>query len=257
MVSKNIAIRWDEASIRGYTDLLPVGIIAPKANGSTVLHEVRGPRGGHYWAKCKVVFREDAADMDYAQFPRFNDKHNMELGILRILFTDASRRVIRRIEWKDANSKQFVPADVSVIPPHQLTSVQALYEGAAKRIQTQAFERDPRARRLCLAHYGSNCFVCGFDFERIYGNVAAGFIHVHHLTPLAKVRGRHAVDPVKHLRPVCPNCHAVLHLDPSLDVRRLKRMLSAATKRPGADVALRLPSLPSCKIARTPEGPHE
>jgi len=46
----------------------------------------------------------------------------------------------------------------------------------------------------------------------VYGEIAEGYIHVHHLRPLSEVGEAHAVDPVADLRPVCPNCHAVLHL---------------------------------------------
>jgi 5-methylcytosine-specific restriction enzyme A len=38
-----------------------------------------------------------------------------------------------------------------------------------------------------------------------------GFIHVHHLTPLSSLGTDYEVDPIRDLRPVCPNCHAVLH----------------------------------------------
>jgi 5-methylcytosine-specific restriction enzyme A len=46
----------------------------------------------------------------------------------------------------------------------------------------------------------------------VYGKVADGYIHVHHLRPLSEINGEYVVDPVQDLRPVCPNCHAVLHL---------------------------------------------
>ena len=39
----------------------------------------------------------------------------------------------------------------------------------------------------------------------------AGVIHVHHLIPLSSVDADYEVDPVRDLRPVCPNCHVVLH----------------------------------------------
>ena len=38
-----------------------------------------------------------------------------------------------------------------------------------------------------------------------------GFIHVHHLKPLSDIGGEYQVDPVKDLRPVCANCHAMIH----------------------------------------------
>ncbi len=33
-----------------------------------------------------------------------------------------------------------------------------------------------------------------------------GFIHVHHLKPLSEVGYEYRVDPIRDLRPVCPNC---------------------------------------------------
>jgi predicted HNH restriction endonuclease len=53
--------------------------------------------------------------------------------------------------------------------------------------------------------------VCGFSFGAIYGELGTGFIHVHHLVPLALIKQGYEVDPIKDLRPVCPNCHAMLH----------------------------------------------
>jgi 5-methylcytosine-specific restriction enzyme A len=54
--------------------------------------------------------------------------------------------------------------------------------------------------------------VCDFDFGAVYGEAAAGFIHVHHTKPLAMIGEQYEVDPIEDLRPVCPNCHAVIHL---------------------------------------------
>ncbi len=45
---KQIVIRWDEASIRGYKDLLPADVVRSHKNGSVIEHEVRGPHEGHY-----------------------------------------------------------------------------------------------------------------------------------------------------------------------------------------------------------------
>lgn len=84
-------------------------------------------------------------------------------------------------------------------------------EGATQQILVNAYERSPQARRQCIAHYGSKCLVCDFEFVRFYGVVGAGFIHVHHIVPLSELRERAVVDPVRDLRPVCPNCHAMLH----------------------------------------------
>lgn len=87
-----------------------------------------------------------------------------------------------------------------------------LLEGAVQRVELDEHERNPKARKQCIEHYGANCCVCGFNFETAYGHVAAGFIEVHHLTPLSETCAEHVVDPVRDMRPACPNCHAVLHM---------------------------------------------
>jgi 5-methylcytosine-specific restriction protein A len=75
-----------------------------------------------------------------------------------------------------------------------------------------ACERNLEARRRCIEHYGARCVVCGLDFGKVYGEVAEGLIHVHHLKPISEVGESYVIDPVEDLRPVCPNCHAVIHL---------------------------------------------
>jgi hypothetical protein len=85
-------------------------------------------------------------------------------------------------------------------------------EGSIRRVEVNRYERDAQARLACIAAHGTSCCVCGFSFGAVYGTVAEGYIHVHHLRPLAEVGGESEVDPVEDLRPVCPNCHAVLHL---------------------------------------------
>lgn len=96
--------------------------------------------------------------------------------------------------------------------PSELAQGERYPEGAVQQSLVNRFERDPRARRLCIERYGPTCVVCNFDFGVTYGELADGFIHVHHLRPLSGIGREYFVDPVEDLRPVCPNCHAVLHL---------------------------------------------
>lgn len=113
--------------------------------------------------------------------------------------------------------------------PDEVVAVSPLVEGALRRIEVNAFERDARARRLCLEHYGRTCIVCGMSFEKVYGSLFARLIHVHHLRPLSEIRGEYQVDPIEDLRPVCPNCHAALHTtSPPLAVEALRALLREA-----------------------------
>lgn len=95
--------------------------------------------------------------------------------------------------------------------PEEVDSTAVLREGAVCRIAVNAYERNIEARRRRIEHHGTSCRICGFDFGRVYGEVAEGFIHVHHLRALSEIGEEYQIDPVMELRPVCPNCHAVLH----------------------------------------------
>ncbi len=85
-------------------------------------------------------------------------------------------------------------------------------EGTAISVTVNKYERNPKARKKCLDHFGVKCKVCDLSFAARYGvELGAGFIHVHHIVPLSKIGKGYKVDPVKDLVPVCPNCHAMLH----------------------------------------------
>lgn len=118
------------------------------------------------------------------------------------------------------------PADPTEVPKGTYP------EGATKRVVVDAYERNPAARRACIAHYGTCCQVCGFDFGQTYGELGEGFIHVHHLNQLSEIGEEYQVDPVEDLRPVCPNCHAMLHQQrPPLSIAELVAVLRKAGRR--------------------------
>lgn len=101
-----------------------------------------------------------------------------------------------------------------------------LMEGALRRVMSSVHERNRDARDACIEHYGATCFVCSFSFEAAYGELGRGFIHVHHLTPVSSIGSEYRVDPITDLRPVCPNCHAMLHRDdPPLTVEELQTLM--------------------------------
>ena len=107
--------------------------------------------------------------------------------------------------------------------PTENQSQQTYNEGTATQVTQTRYERNPFAREQCLKYYGYKCSVCEFDFESYYGELGSNFIHVHHLTQIAVVKKEYSVDPIKDLRPVCPNCHAMLHRkNPPLAIEELK-----------------------------------
>jgi hypothetical protein len=104
-------------------------------------------------------------------------------------------------------------------------SIVSHVEGARRQSVSTQIERNPRARAACIAAYGTRCTVCEIDFEVVYGILGRGFVHVHHLTPLATTTEQREVDPIRDLRPVCPNCHAMLHRRiPPYSISELRRI---------------------------------
>ena len=115
--------------------------------------------------------------------------------------------------------------------PDELTTPEQFTEGARKLITVNAYERNSEARKTCIRHHGTVCKGCGFDFEKIYGELGKDFIHVHHVTPLASIGENYEIDPVRHMVPLCPNCHAMVHRGNEsrpLSVEELRQVIETA-----------------------------
>lgn len=84
-------------------------------------------------------------------------------------------------------------------------------EGTPNQVLVTKYERNPYARKTCIDHYGLSCSVCNFNFKDNYGELGNDFIHVHHLKQVATIGKVYRIDPINDLRPVCPNCHAMIH----------------------------------------------
>lgn len=86
-----------------------------------------------------------------------------------------------------------------------------IYEGIKKQISINKYERSAVARSECIKYRGIKCTICGFDFEKVYGDIGKNFIHVHHIVPMHEIGAKYKIDYKEDLVPVCPNCHAMLH----------------------------------------------
>ena len=113
--------------------------------------------------------------------------------------------------------------------PEEIPASTTHLEGKVRQVLVNTYERNPAARAKCIAHYGTACSVCSFDFGTTYGDIGAGFIHVHHLREISSIGNEYEIDPIEDLRPVCPNCHAMLHTDrPALTIDSLRQFLKTA-----------------------------
>lgn len=124
------------------------------------------------------------------------------------------------------NYQDIQKAEDQHIFPDEVQDTDNYCEGAKQTVVVNSYERNPKARSQCIERYKAICGVCEFNFEKKYGEIGAGFIHVHHLTPLANIGREYKVDPIKDLIPVCPNCHAMLHRKhPPFSIEELKSFI--------------------------------
>ena len=106
--------------------------------------------------------------------------------------------------------------------PEEITNADTVYEGAKQSVVVNRYERDRRARERSIQRWGYDCSVCNERLEEKYGDLGKGYIHIHHLKPLGEIRVGYELDPINDLRPVCPNCHAMLHRrTPALSIEEL------------------------------------
>ncbi len=116
--------------------------------------------------------------------------------------------------WQDDSTSFF---------PDNIDENKTYYEGATKKVLVNKYERSRDAREKCILLKGCRCAVCGMDFEKEYGAIGKGFIHIHHIIPINSIGKDYVIDCEKDLVPVCPNCHAMLHRNnPPYTIEELK-----------------------------------
>ena len=129
-------------------------------------------------------------------------------------------KVKKREIWEYSLAEDILPNEISEDFDY------SLIEGAIKKVTTNAYERNPKARAECIKIYGVACVCCGFNFQKKYGDIGQDFIHVHHVRLLSEIRKEYRVNPKEDLRPVCPNCHAMIHRKvPPFSVEEIKKMI--------------------------------
>lgn len=130
-----------------------------------------------------------------------------------------------QITWSFISAtEQNLPAHI----PEEVSDAEKYVEGSTKRITVNTYERNLAARKKCLDNYGYDCSVCSFNFEDVYGEQGKEFIHVHHLKQLSDIGDEYELDPIMDLRPVCPNCHAMIHRQKSaLSIEDLRLLIKS------------------------------
>jgi len=110
--------------------------------------------------------------------------------------------------------------------PDEVDTDSVTIEGATVIRYVNRFERSKKAREECVKYHKAICAACGFDFKTKYGDLGIGFIEVHHLVELSRIKKEYVVDPKKDLVPLCSNCHSMIHrVQPALTLDALKKRI--------------------------------
>jgi 5-methylcytosine-specific restriction protein A len=102
-------------------------------------------------------------------------------------------------------------------------------EGGVKVVTYKTLERKASLRQEALNIHGYTCQVCGFNFEKAYGQWGALYAEVHHIVPLHESKGQSKkTNPRKDLAVLCANCHRMVHRkkNVTLTIKELKAKLS-------------------------------
>ncbi len=160
-----------------------------------------------------------------------------------IPISELNQSPLDSFHWHTQSSGILIPSDIANVVeqlwisrdstrqfrlPEELAACPVYIEGLGRQIVVNAYERNPSARKKCLETHGYTCACCDLTLSNAYGPIADSFIHVHHLKPIAEIGESYSVDPINDLVPVCPNCHAIIHLNnPPLTVCAVRELLAA------------------------------
>lgn len=102
-----------------------------------------------------------------------------------------------------------------------------MVEGRMTEAKILRRQRNRAARQKCLDDSGYTCYVCGFNFEKAYGEIGKNFLEVHHTKPLSTYDDEHPI-PQSELCALCSNCHSMVHRKREvMDVDELKRLFES------------------------------
>jgi hypothetical protein len=107
-------LRWREGGAKDCTDILPVEWFERVGEYRHRIHDVELPRGQIRRAKCDLIVTDLAADLNYRAHAAYNDKHGMQLGVMRIHFMNSARNEIAFVEWADDDRGKFTICDIEV-----------------------------------------------------------------------------------------------------------------------------------------------
>lgn len=228
-----IYFTWRSLKCEFLPDNYAASLISAMGNASKDQWELFSKISTSLKTHSNIVFEMSINGMsvqpeDTSKWPYNWRNLTLTLKIMPFVFEKLNKGDIENIiiEW----GGKLLSMILTLLPMEEISeeaSTIGLPEGAVTRIEVNKYERNLINRQTCLLLHGSNCKICGFNFEKVFGNIGKGFIHVHHLTPVSSIGPDYSINPANDLVPVCPNCHAMLHKrNPPFTIEQLRELIN-------------------------------
>ena len=188
--------------------------------------------------RSRIIWKSKFRDLLRNIYPKYYEKflegkieENANLPKIRFAKLDSNNFDIEFIFTNEIEDdvleeiSQDNTLDVDTINVELETEIRK--EGKVKYVYGKQYERNPKNRIEAIKYHGTKCVVCGFDFEKIYGNRGKGYIEIHHIRPLSSVGKESNINPKTDLVPICSNCHRMIHRkkDSVLSIDKLKKIV--------------------------------
>ena len=187
---------------------------------------------------------------EWPRFPRGSgqgDRYLIVNGVLNELANKVGLRgfkgdklaVLDQLLWyfQDSDGRVKTAKSNGGLPPGDPDKDAELALEGGKHIKTHLkTERNSRAAALFKAlraqkHPNLDCEVCGFSFQRVYGELGSGFIEAHH-RELLSARRRRRRPQEDDYDFVCSNCHRMLHrMGDAMDAAALKKVIQRTRQK--------------------------
>ena len=173
---------------------------------------------------------KDALDRYFETIPSNRESNYWRDGVRKISQEDYAG-IVATAKIKPPEEPSTTAGSNTNDLPQSLETIVTGTEGTKKLVYTTIAERDGKLRDAAIKEHGTTCKACNFNFGDFYGPYGLGFIHIHHLKPLAD--GARSVFPATDLIPLCANCHSIVHRrrDKLLSIEELKSLIASHGKR--------------------------
>lgn len=188
--------------------------------------------------RSRIIWKSKFRDLLRSIFPEYYEKFlenkiegKTNLPKIRFIKLDSNNFNIEFIFTAEIEDdvleeiSQDNPLNINTINIELETEIRK--EGKVKYVYGKQYERNPRNRIEAIKYHGTKCIVCGFDFEKTYGDRGKGYIEIHHIKPLSSVGEESNINPKTDLVPICSNCHRMIHRkkDNVLSIDDLKQII--------------------------------